>query len=140
MINLGAVRLWWTVTGYIWSSSPLESLTSFGLSLLFLFFQMDNFWQTDSKEQSSVKYRVTAGAAAFGITRSIYSLQEAQMHRHVVPLCRPVNLVHLMNIDHVHPDTLLRVTNKNSGASEWHPGNSSFDICTFTKFFSAQIK
>lgn len=76
-----------------------------------------------------------AGAATFGITRSIYSLQAAQMHRHVVPLCRPVNLVPLMNIDHAHPDTFLRATNKNSGASEWHPGNCSFGIWNFTDLF-----
>lgn len=53
-----------------------------------------------------------AGTAAFGITRSIYSLQKAQMPNHAVPFCVPVSLVHLMNIDHAHSDTFLHAANK----------------------------
>lgn len=58
-----------------------------------------------------------AAAAAVGIARSIYPLQRAQMCRHV-GLVVPVNLLHLMNIDHAHPDTFLGTVNRKSVASE----------------------
>lgn len=34
------------------------------------------------------------------------------MHKHVVPFYVPVSLVHLMNIDHAHSDTLLHAAKK----------------------------
>lgn len=40
------------------------------------------------------------------------------MHKHVVPFCVPVSLVHLMNIDHAHPDTLLDAARRKSVVSE----------------------
>lgn len=77
-----------------------------------------------------------AGAAAFGITRSIYSLRKAQLHKHAVPFCVPVSLVHLMNIDHAHSNVLLSASDKKSVVSGWHRGNFLFSCkCTSVESF-----